>query len=61
MKWYWKAAVAAFIILGILTLVPALAPKPCLLGYYAHCSIAPVSTVICWVIAGALCWFGISR
>ncbi|MCQ5374929.1 MAG: hypothetical protein NO515_07980 [Candidatus Methanomethylicia archaeon] len=61
MKWYWSLAVAVFIILGLMTLIPAPASKPCLLGYYAHCSITPVSTVICWVIAGGLYWFGKRR
>jgi ABC-type amino acid transport system permease subunit len=60
-KWYWSLAVAVFIILGLMTLIPAPASKPCLLGYYAHCSITPVSTVICWVIAGGLYWFGKRR
>jgi hypothetical protein len=29
---------------------------PSLLGYYAHCSFAPISTIICWIIAGVIYW-----
>jgi hypothetical protein len=50
--------VAIFIVLGISTLIPAPASKPSLLGYYAHCSFAPISTIICWIIAGAIYWLG---
>jgi hypothetical protein len=58
MKWYWWAFTAIFIILGIITLVPASASKPSLLGYYAHCSFTPVSTLICWALAAIFCWIG---
>jgi hypothetical protein len=61
MKWYWWLLVAIFVVLGISTLVPAQASKPSLLGYYAHCSAAPVSTIICWIIAGACYWLGRKR
>jgi len=54
---YW-VGVIVFIILGITTLIPAPASKPSLLGYYAHCSFTPISTIICWVIAGAIYWLG---
>jgi hypothetical protein len=39
-------------------LIPAPASKPSLLGYYAHCSFAPISTIICWIIAGIIYWLG---
>jgi hypothetical protein len=58
MKWYWWLLVAIFIVLGISTLIPAPASKPNLLGYRSHCSFTPVSTIICWVIAGACYWLG---
>ena len=58
MKWYWWASVIFFIGLSILTLIPAPASKPCLLGYYAHCSFTPISTIICLIIAGILYWAG---
>jgi len=57
-KWYYWVGVLIFVILGISTLIPAPASKPSLLGYYAHCSFAPISTVICWIIAGAIYWLG---
>jgi len=53
--------VVIFVLLGVWTLVPAPAGKPSLLGYYAHCSLTPVSTMICWIIAGACCWVGKKR
>jgi hypothetical protein len=31
---------------GIMTLIPDDASKPCYLGYYAHCSFTPYSTLI---------------
>jgi len=31
---------------GIMTLIPDEASKPCYLGYYAHCSFTPYSTII---------------
>jgi hypothetical protein len=56
-RYYW-VGVVIFTILGISTLIPAPASKPSLLGYYAHCSFAPISTIICWIIAGAIYWLG---
>lgn len=52
----WLALIVAFI-----TMIPAQASKPCLLGYYAHCSWTPWSTLICLVIAGAIMWIGEKR
>lgn len=43
------------------TVVPAKASKACALGYYAHCSWAPWSTLVCLVIAGAIWWIGMRR
>ncbi|MFX0060073.1 MAG: hypothetical protein ACFE85_12845 [Candidatus Hodarchaeota archaeon] len=36
---------------GILTLLPDEASKPCYLGYYAHCSFTPFSTLILFGMA----------
>jgi hypothetical protein len=36
---------------GILTLIPDEASKPCYLGYYAHCSFTPFSTLILFGMA----------
>jgi len=54
---HWVGIVVA-VVLGISTLIPAPAGKPSLLGYYAHCSFTPISTVICWAIAGVIYWLG---
>lgn len=61
MKWYYWVGVIVFIILGIAILIPAPVSKPSLLGYYSLCSFAPISTVICLVIAGVLYWLGRRR
>ncbi|MFX1500579.1 MAG: hypothetical protein ACFFDH_06385 [Promethearchaeota archaeon] len=39
------------IIAGIMTLIPDEASKPCYLGYYAHCSFTPYSTLILFAMA----------
>ncbi|MFX0032842.1 MAG: hypothetical protein ACFE8E_05015 [Candidatus Hodarchaeota archaeon] len=36
---------------GIITLLPDEASKPCYLGYYAHCSFTPFSTIILFAMA----------
>ncbi|MFX0019611.1 MAG: hypothetical protein ACFFBT_14120 [Promethearchaeota archaeon] len=36
---------------GIMTLIPDEASKPCYLGYYAHCSFTPFSTLILFAMA----------
>jgi len=36
---------------GIMTLIPDEASKPCFLGYYAHCSFTPYSTLILFAMA----------
>lgn len=46
----YKVLAAVCWILGLTTVMPAPASKPCLLGYYAHCSFTPVSTVILVVL-----------
>jgi len=53
-KWYYWVGIVVAIVLGVSTLIPAPASKPSLLGYYAHYPLAPISTVICWIIAGAI-------
>jgi hypothetical protein len=39
------------IISGVITLLPDDASKPCYLGYYAHCSFTPYSTIILFSMA----------
>ena len=50
MKWY-KAIIIIAVLAGVSTLIPASASKPCYLGYYAHCTFTPISTIICWGFA----------
>jgi len=61
MKWYWWLLTIVFIVLGVSTIIPAPARKPCFLGYYAHCSFTPISTVISFIIAGIVFWYGKKR
>ncbi|MFX1326599.1 MAG: hypothetical protein ACFE91_00450 [Promethearchaeota archaeon] len=39
------------IVFSIMTIIPDEASKPCYLGYYAHCSFTPYSTIILLVMA----------
>lgn len=50
MKWY-KVVIIIAVLAGISTLIPTSASKPCYLGYYAHCTFTPISTIIFWYIA----------
>ena len=43
--------IAGGISAGILTMIPDEASKPCYLGYYAHCSFTPYSTLILFTMA----------
>jgi len=54
-----KVLAAVSALLGVWTVVPAPASKPCLLGYYAHCSWTPLSTVICFAIAAVIYYWPI--
>ena len=45
-KWVFAVLTVVLLILAVMTAVPAPASKPCLVGYYAHCSSTPVSTLI---------------
>ncbi|MEJ5229758.1 MAG: hypothetical protein WHT65_07120 [Pseudothermotoga sp.] len=58
MKRHWILFVI-LIGLGIWTLLPIpAASKPCYLGYYAHCTFTPISTLMCFVAAGIIYWRG---
>ena len=56
MKWFWLLLTVIFAGLGAITLLPASAAKPCLLGYRACCSLTPISTITCWTIATVCHW-----
>lgn len=61
MKWKYKGPAAAAVAAALWTVVPWEASKPCALGYYAHCSWTPWSTIVCLAIAGAIWWLGTRR
>jgi hypothetical protein len=45
-----------FVLSGLLTLLPTdNASKKNILGYMSHCSFVPVSTLICFILAGVSC------
>ena len=50
---------AVFVAVGILTLVPYPIGQLNLLGYDSLDPFAPVSTMICWIIALACYWLGL--
>jgi len=58
LKWYYWIGIVIAVVLGISTLIPDPANKVGLLGYRSHCPFAPISTIICWLIAGVIYWFG---
>jgi len=60
MKWYNILIIIA-ILAGVSTLIPALASKPCYLGYYAHCTFTPISTIMCWGIAWYIYWLKLKK
>lgn len=44
------------VLAAILTVIPdSSADEPCKLGYKAHCSYTPISTILCIAIAGIVC------
>lgn len=52
----WLIITIIFSLATLSSLVPqASASKACYLGYYAHCTFTPISTVICLLIAGFAC------
>jgi hypothetical protein len=46
------AAAILFVLGAVLTMVPmSYAYKACLLGYKAHCTLTPISTILCAAVA----------
>jgi hypothetical protein len=44
------------VLAAISTVIPqASAEEPCKLGYKAHCSYTPISTILCLVLSGVMC------
>jgi len=58
MKLRYKVPLIVATLAAVSTVVPAPASRPCLLGYYAHCSYTPLSTLICLAIASIIHLFG---
>lgn len=57
-KGYWFLFVLTifFVIMAISTIIPSESVnKVSMLGYKAHCSYAPISTIICLALAGLSC------
>ena len=61
MNWRFKGPAIAAVVAAISTVVPSKARKVCALGYYAHCTWTPWSTLVCLAIAGAIWWIGLKR
>ena len=46
----------ALVLAAISTVIPqSSADEPCKLGYKAHCSFTPISTLLCIALAGIVC------
>jgi hypothetical protein len=60
--YYTLLALAILMVLGaVLTMMPiSYAYKECMLGYKAHCTLTPVSTILC-VIFAAITWMTMNR
>ena len=55
--WWLFSATVFFTILAVTTLIPDEgASKICLLGYKAHCTFTPISTILCLLPAGLACF-----
>ena len=58
-KGYWLlfSLTLFFTFLALLTILPSdSASKVCMIGYKAHCTFTPVSTIICLIPAGITCF-----
>ena len=60
LKWYWWLLVVLSVLAAISTALPFSGPDTpdCYLGYQAHCSFTPISTIICVVIAIGFMFLG---
>jgi len=58
-KGYWFLFILTliFTMLALLTIMPSdRASKLCMIGYNAHCTFTPISTLICLIPAGLTCF-----
>ena len=55
--WIGLLMTGLFTLAAVSSLIPdSGAGKACLLGYKAHCSFTPVSTILCLILAGSACF-----
>jgi len=59
MKGYWWVLVVVFVAVGVVTLVPFPIGQSNMLGYDSLDPFAPISSVICWVVAVVCYWLGL--
>lgn len=58
-KGYWLllGLTVVFTLLALLTIMPSdEASKICMIGYKAHCTFTPISTILCIIPAGITCF-----
>ena len=58
-KGYWLLFILTlvFTLAALSTIIPSeSASKLCLIGYKAHCTYTPISTIICIIPAGVTCF-----
>jgi len=55
--WWLLTLTIFFTVLAITTILPVeTASKDCMLGYKAHCTLTPISTILCILPAGFVCF-----
>ncbi|MGE0090206.1 MAG: hypothetical protein AB7S50_12120 [Bacteroidales bacterium] len=55
--WWLFAGTVFFALMAIITVLPdTSASKVCMIGYNAHCTFTPVSTLLCIIPAGLICF-----
>ena len=55
--WFLFSLTLFFTLLAISTIIPSeRASKVCMIGYKAHCTFTPISTIICAIPAGLVCF-----
>lgn len=55
--WWLLILTILFVVMAAKTIIPAeTASKNCMLGYKAYCTFAPISTILCLMLAGMVCF-----
>jgi hypothetical protein len=58
-KGYWALFILTlfFTLMAVSTIMPSYgASKECMIGYKAHCTFTPISTLLCVIPAGITCF-----